>query len=134
MWYEGGKGREEEVFVVKVVTIETRHSVCFPYPITCMPLLQCFHPHLNMFVVYPIPLVLVSQLVLKDRADAVGGPGGRVGGRQGQWGRGGGSHCGDQRSSLREKCSLSLGKQSYFPLIVENGKRACIFISNDIVP
>ena len=120
--------------MVKVVTIETRHSVCFPYPVTCMPLLQCFHPYLNIFVVYPIPLVLVSQLVLKDRADAVGGPGGRVGGRQGQWGRGGGSHCGDQRSSLREKCSLSLGKQSHFPLIVENGKRACMFTLNDIVP
>ena len=116
--------------MVKVVTIETRHSVCFPYPVTCMPLLQCFHPYLNKFVVYPIPLVLVSQLVLKDGADAVGGPGGRVGGRQGQWGRGGGSHCGDQRSSLRGECCefdngdvhYCKGSNHIFRLLLKMGK------------
>ena len=90
--------------VVEDVTIETRHSVCFPYPVTFV-WFQCTDIHIYGVIVvnswsHPIPLVLVSQLILKDWADAVGRPRGGVGSRQG---RGGGrGYYWDQRTPLRE--------------------------------
>ena len=59
---------------VEDVTIETRHSVCFPYPVTFVPF-QCINVRrLSNKLSHPVPLVLVSQLVLKDQADAVSRP------------------------------------------------------------
>ena len=39
-----------EVVVVEDVTIETRHSVCFPYPVTFM-LFQCENIHIYTVIV-----------------------------------------------------------------------------------